>query len=135
MRVALGLLFLFGIVALTRAAEMALCRCAIFHSSGHGEFMVYELPGIDVPNCRYKHTCQGRCEDEFSQLAANGNLYASVGNTTVGQLLCDEHKWPVHNQMMYLYYDICNGPWRYTGKHSMQLLCCDDETDEMVMCN
>ncbi|XP_076056408.1 uncharacterized protein LOC143034351 [Oratosquilla oratoria] len=131
MRASLFLLLGFAAFA---SAGLHLCRCGLFTTGFHGEYIAYELPGIDVPNCHYKHTCEGRCIDEFKELAAGGNLYAASGDTTVGQVICSNHHHSIDNEMVYLYSEICNGPWRYTGEHSMQKLCCDKD-HQHYMCD
>ncbi|XP_076056405.1 uncharacterized protein LOC143034348 [Oratosquilla oratoria] len=120
------------------SATLHLCRCGLFSTGEFGEYMTLELPGLDVPSCEYKHTCEGRCIDEFNTITSNGNLYAPIGDSTVGQKICDVTSsdpfwlWPIDRCVMHLYYEICNGPWRYTGKHSMQMLCCDDNGKQYV---
>ncbi|XP_076056190.1 uncharacterized protein LOC143034131 isoform X2 [Oratosquilla oratoria] len=120
-------LLVLSLASVAVEAKMFLCRCGLFTTGGHGEYLVFELPGIDVPSCSYRHTCEGRCIDEFKDMFASGNLYAPAGGATIGQVLCDNISWPIDQSTIYLYSEICNGPWRYSGKHSMQMLCCDKD--------
>ncbi|XP_076056410.1 uncharacterized protein LOC143034353 [Oratosquilla oratoria] len=130
---------ILGAVAFASAephADLHLCRCGLFTTGNSGEYLKLELPGIDVASCNHERTCEGRCIDEFDILVVGGNLYAPSGNSTVGQKICDANAgshWHIHREMIYLYSEICSGPWRYSGKHSMQLLCCD-ENDKQQVC-
>ncbi|XP_076056197.1 uncharacterized protein LOC143034135 [Oratosquilla oratoria] len=121
-------------LAVSANAAFHLCRCGLFTTGQTTAYIVYELPGIDVPNCDYVWTCKGRCIDEFNEMAAGGNLYAThpTGNGTIGQALCDTIPWPIDQSTIYLYSEICNGPWRYTGEHSMQMLCCDKDGQQYI---
>ncbi|XP_076056407.1 uncharacterized protein LOC143034350 [Oratosquilla oratoria] len=131
MRTAVAIIAVVSFFVAIRA-DLHLCRCGLFTTGQHGEYIVTELPGIDVPSCEYKHTCEGRCIDEYKNLTSKGNLYATspTGTGTVGQLLCDHIPYPIDQSLLYLYSEICNGPWRYSGEHTMQMLCCDKDGNQ-----
>ncbi|XP_076029622.1 uncharacterized protein LOC143020038 isoform X2 [Oratosquilla oratoria] len=102
------------------------CRCGAFTTSSIGEIIIYELPGIDIGSCDAHVQCKSRCEKEFNDMSSNGDLNHMVDAfTSVGQYLCQQVDHPVHNEYVYAYFELCNGPWEYTGSRTMQMLCCN----------
>merc|ERR1712098_213217 len=116
-------------VAYIRSEEPATCRCALFVSSRHTEIMVHELEAVPIDNCESHNQCMDRCTTELNEDTNNMDLWSMMGNDTVGQSFCTElyHHfffW-IHNSNIHGYYEMCGGPWEYTGLDSQQPLCCD----------
>ncbi|XP_076029912.1 uncharacterized protein LOC143020041 [Oratosquilla oratoria] len=101
------------------------CRCALMTTFGMGEYIVSELPGIDMGSCTDSTGCEARCYDEYDNMTYGGDLYHMMDDLeTVGQHLCKFYEHDMHNQYLYAYSKLCEGPWVYTGHHSLQMLCC-----------
>ncbi|KAK7072596.1 hypothetical protein SK128_003032 [Halocaridina rubra] len=116
-------------LAYVRTQESAYCRCALFVSSRHTEIMVYELAPVNIDTCESHNQCQNRCATEISQDTNDLDLWSMWGNDTVGQAFCTElyshFFFYIHNSYIHGYYEMCGGPWEYTGQDSQQPLCCD----------
>ncbi|XP_076056395.1 uncharacterized protein LOC143034343 isoform X2 [Oratosquilla oratoria] len=103
------------------------CRCGLFTNQSFGEFMLYEMPGIDVGSCDAHFQCKTLCEKEFRELTNNGDIYTVMedGITTIGQFLCQElYEGKIDNEYVYNYYELCSGPWEFTEQQSQETLCC-----------
>ncbi|CAL4128111.1 unnamed protein product [Meganyctiphanes norvegica] len=105
-------------------AEGATCNCGAFLTTEFGDILIVSLPTTDVDSCDNPQKCIKNCQNELE----GGDLFAisSDGERTNGQVACDAWQKPIHNQYIYGYYELCGGPWEYTGEHSQQMLCCDD---------
>ncbi|XP_042223222.1 uncharacterized protein LOC121867371 [Homarus americanus] len=98
-------------------------------SSRDTEMMVLELPAVNITDCQSHNQCQNRCTKEISDMTNNMDLWSTMGDDTVGQDFCTElyshFFFFVHNSYVHGYYEMCGGPWEYTGLDSQQMLCCD----------
>ncbi|KAK7066287.1 hypothetical protein SK128_016917 [Halocaridina rubra] len=125
----LTLVSLSGLVYIRSQGEPATCRCALFVSSRSAEIMVYELNNVLIGDCNSHDQCMSRCTSELNQITNNLDLWSMMGNDTVGQAFCQElyshFFFYIHNSYVHGYYEICGGPWEYTGIDSQQPLCCD----------
>merc|ERR1712002_112969 len=108
------------------------CRCTGMVSSEHAEWLVYELPSVNITDCDTSghDQCQYRCRKEFNEMSNNGDLWSVVEGETVGQYVCADLKsnfvfW-IYNSYIHVYYEVCGGPWEYTGLDSQQMLCCSN---------
>ncbi|XP_027227469.2 uncharacterized protein [Penaeus vannamei] len=100
------------------------CRCALFVSTEHTEWMVYELPEVVITDCESHNQCKNRCTREFNEMTNNMDLWSTVNNATVGSYLCQNVEHFIHNKYVHAYYEMCGGPWEYAGLDSQQMLCC-----------
>ncbi|XP_068209529.1 uncharacterized protein [Palaemon carinicauda] len=128
MKFALVSLLALCSVAYVRSDEPAVCRCALFVSSTHNEYMVYLLDPVPIDSCESHDQCKNRCVKEVNEDTSNLDLWAMMGDDTVGQAFCHELSlhlflW-IHNSYIHGYYQVCGGPWEYTGIDSQQPLCC-----------
>ncbi|XP_064104313.1 uncharacterized protein LOC135214174 [Macrobrachium nipponense] len=125
MKFSVGCLLVLFCVAFVRSDEPATCRCAVFVSSPHNEYMVYQLDPVTIDSCESHSQCKNRCVKEDT---TNLDLWAMMGEDTVGQAFCHElyshHIHWIHNSYVHGYYEMCGGPWEYTGMDSQQQLCC-----------
>merc|ERR1719167_1250865 len=100
---------LIAVFALSCAAfasgEESWCRCALFVSTPSSEIMAEELPEVPIDNCESHNQCRDRCTEEFNEMTANMDLWATVNGDTVGQEVCEslysEFIFWVHNSMIY----------------------------------
>ncbi|XP_050738994.1 uncharacterized protein LOC127009701 [Eriocheir sinensis] len=129
MKISLALVSIVAAFALSNAqSEGGWCRCAAFVSSRTMEIMVLELPEVPITDCMSHNQCKNRCVDEINTMTNEMDLWSTVNETTVGQVFCEElfsHGlfW-IHNSYIHGYYEVCGGPWEYTGIDSQQMLCC-----------
>ncbi|KAK7073994.1 hypothetical protein SK128_009675 [Halocaridina rubra] len=118
-----------SVIAYVRTQEPGTCRCALFVSSRNAEIMVYELPPVNINDCESHNQCQNRCIKEIGEDTNDLDLWSMMGNDTVGQAFCTElyshFFYFIHNSYIHGYYEMCGGPWEYTGQDSQQPLCCD----------
>ncbi|XP_068234453.1 uncharacterized protein [Palaemon carinicauda] len=125
-----------ALVAAARAQQNeAWCRCAAFITNDDDETMVYEYPEIPIDSCEDHKKCKNKCITEFNEYSGYGDMWAMTdGGITVGQSICDTltglHHPYVHNHYVYAYYEVCGGPWEYTGLSSTGMLCCNDGVQE-----
>ncbi|XP_076029619.1 uncharacterized protein LOC143020037 [Oratosquilla oratoria] len=109
----------------TAARGFSNCRCGLMTTLTNGMNMIYELPALDMGSCTNHFECKQRCTKEYNDLTHNGDMYHMIDAfTSVGQFLCQEFKYDLHNEYVYPYYELCNGPWQYADSHSKQMLCC-----------
>ncbi|XP_027227464.1 uncharacterized protein [Penaeus vannamei] len=105
------------------------CRCAMFVSSSNAEIMVYELPQVNITDCNSHNQCKNRCTNEFNEMTNNMDLWSTVDGDTVGHYICQNlysnFIFFIHNSYVHAYYEMCGGPWEYTGLDSQQMLCCN----------
>nr|XP_027227462.1 uncharacterized protein LOC113819422 [Penaeus vannamei] len=105
------------------------CRCALFVSSSYAEWMVFELPEVNITDCDSHDQCKWHCIKELNEMTNEMDLWSTVSNATVGQYICEElyshFIFFIHNSYVHAYYEMCGGPWEYTGLDSQQMLCCD----------
>ncbi|XP_071533761.1 uncharacterized protein [Panulirus ornatus] len=105
------------------------CRCGLFVSSRYSEIMVYEMPEIPIVSCTEHDICRGMCRNELCEYTDDLNLWAMVGNETVGQYVCTglygNYYYFIHNRYVHAYYELCGGPWEYADLTSQQMLCCN----------
>merc|ERR1711872_1119576 len=93
------------------------CRCGIFVSTPSFELMVEELPQLPLDSCDDKDLCKQSCIDE-------------VGKMTNGQHIC-QSAWHyafmpfIHNSLVHAYFEVCGGPFEFTGLDSESKLCCN----------
>ncbi|XP_071533759.1 uncharacterized protein [Panulirus ornatus] len=115
--------------AYVRTEEPGWCRCAMFVSSRHSEIMVFQLPEVNVTDCNDHSGCQNRCTKEISEMTNNLDLWSTVDGETVGSYICKKlysyFFFFMHNSQVHGYYQLCGGPWEYTGLDSQQMLCCN----------
>nr|XP_027227466.1 uncharacterized protein LOC113819428 [Penaeus vannamei] len=111
-------------VAYVSAQTEPWCRCALFVSGGHAEYMVSELPEVEINDCESHDQCKYRCRREFNDMTNEMDLWSTVNNATVGSYLCQNLEHSIHNKYVYGYYEMCGGPWEYSGLVSQQMLCC-----------
>ncbi|XP_071533760.1 uncharacterized protein [Panulirus ornatus] len=118
-----------ALVGLSTQAEPGWCRCAAFVSSRHTELMVLELPEVNITDCQNHNQCRNRCTKEINEMTNDMDLWSLVEGETVGQYFCQElyshFFFFIHNSYIHGYYEICGGPWEYTGIDSQQMLCCN----------
>ncbi|KAK4317354.1 hypothetical protein Pmani_011562 [Petrolisthes manimaculis] len=114
--------------------EPSYCRCANFVSSRHSEIMVLELPSVDVADCNAHNQCKNRCTTEIGEMTNDMDLWSTVDDVNVGQYFCtqlyDNFFFWIHNSYIHGYYELCGGPWEYTGQDSQQMLCCSGGTQQ-----
>nr|XP_045605185.1 uncharacterized protein LOC123762617 [Procambarus clarkii] len=123
------LLVLLSLAALTRAQEFPACLCGAFITLMEEEIEVFRLPPIEVADCDATTDCRARCIDEWTTITEDGDLdYTWLDGVTIGQHMCDSLHDNDHSDVgpheVYLYYNICLGPWIYTGQTSRNTLCC-----------
>ncbi|XP_042235049.1 uncharacterized protein LOC121874830 [Homarus americanus] len=126
-----SILVLFSIIALTWAGkDRDICHCAAFVSLPEGEFIVDLLPDTQIEDCDDAGYCQIRCTEEWVSASQDGDLDMIVGNSTLGQDMCDDLALEgFHNlepEEVNLYYGLCDGPWMDNGLASIDKLCCND---------
>ncbi|ROT84648.1 hypothetical protein C7M84_022160 [Penaeus vannamei] len=116
-------------ISAAAAQDPANCRCGAFITLDSVEKMLYELPPLDMGSCDQHNKCRDRCFKEFEELSGGGDLnyITSDGVTPVGQILCTASGKPVHNEYVYAYSELCDGPWEWTGDQTMQPLCCNKD--------
>ncbi|XP_027227470.2 uncharacterized protein [Penaeus vannamei] len=126
--------FLLAVTALLAVGSVssqteAWCRCAMFVSSNSAEIMVYELPEVNITDCNSHNQCKNRCTNEFNVMTNNMDLWSTVDGETVGHYICQDlysnFIFFIHNSYVHAYYEMCGGPWEYTGLDSQQMLCCN----------
>ncbi|XP_063876584.1 uncharacterized protein LOC135109254 [Scylla paramamosain] len=129
MKFAVTLASFLVLFALSSAqTDVGWCRCGSFVSSRHMEIMVLELPEITINDCDSHNQCKNACSKEINTMTNNMDLWSTVDGETVGQYFCNElfqhgFFW-IHNSYIHGYYEVCGGPWEYTGIDSQQQLCC-----------
>ncbi|XP_066971877.1 uncharacterized protein [Macrobrachium rosenbergii] len=129
-------LVLLALVVAVSAQKEPWCRCGAFITYDDDEAMVYEAPEITIDSCQDDaKECKTSCVTELKQLSNDGDMwYKLPSNKTVGQYICETltglHYDFVHNHIVYGYYEVCGGPWEYTGVASQGMLCCDDGFQE-----
>merc|ERR1712198_41447 len=115
------------LLAVATAQHKASCRCGAFITTDTGDRLLYELPAIDVNSCDQHDACKKRCTKEYDTMSGGGDLdFVTEDGETVGQALCTEIGHHIRNEHVYAFYEICNGPWEFTGEQTQQKLCCDD---------
>merc|ERR1712121_442286 len=90
-------------VAHVRSDEPPTCSCALFLSTTYEELMVYRLDEVQVDNCESHNQCKQQCTDELNEDTSELDLWAMMGDDTVGQAFCSKlahyhHSW-IHNKM------------------------------------
>ncbi|CAL4166409.1 unnamed protein product [Meganyctiphanes norvegica] len=108
------------------ASGTGVCNCGAFMTTDIGDILIVELPALEAKNCDDHKGCSRACVEE---VGSGGDLFAMAADgtdRTNGQALCDEMGKPIDNKLIYGYYELCGGPWEYTGVSSEQALCCDD---------
>ncbi|XP_068234030.1 uncharacterized protein [Palaemon carinicauda] len=129
MKIAIVLLAL--VAAACAAQNEAWCRCGAFLTYNDAQSLVYELPEIHIDSCDQHSKCKNECIKAMDEFSHYGDLWAMTPEgKTVGQLICESLTgidWTgVHNHRVYNYYEVCGGPWEYTGQASPDMLCCHD---------
>ncbi|XP_042882676.1 uncharacterized protein LOC122259798 [Penaeus japonicus] len=125
------LLLVFALVAAVSGQTEPWCRCAAFVTYEYTEMMVYEAPDIIIDSCQDDaNQCKDACANELNTLSGNGDLWLlQESGVTIGQTICtalaDHFLFWVVNHRVYGYFEVCGGPWEYSGVASQQLLCCD----------
>merc|ERR1719495_2669750 len=116
-------------VAYVSGQSEAWCRCALFISTSTSELMVTELPEVPISDCDSHNQCKGRCVGEFNNMTNNMDLWSTVDGETVGHHICQNlasnNAYFINNKVVHAYYEMCGGPWEYSGLDSQQMLCCN----------
>ncbi|XP_042230465.1 uncharacterized protein LOC121871932 [Homarus americanus] len=105
------------------------CHCASIITTEEGAGLAYDLPPTEVQDCNNLEACELRCIDEYTVLTNDGDLdFVLENGETVGQVACNTLKPQGYDDVgpleVFLYYNLCLGPWYYTGFKSQQKLCC-----------
>ncbi|XP_064096410.1 uncharacterized protein LOC135208217 [Macrobrachium nipponense] len=126
---------LLALVAAVCGQQEPWCRCGAFITFDDDEAMVYEMPEVTIDSCENHKQCKNSCTKEMNNYSHYGDLWAMTPlNKTVGQAICETLTGLsydfVHNHYVYGYYEVCGGPWEYTGIASKGMLCCNDGLQE-----
>ncbi|XP_068234028.1 uncharacterized protein [Palaemon carinicauda] len=130
MKIAIVLLALVAAACAAQNGE-AWCRCGAFLTYRDTQALAYELPEITIDYCDQHNRCKNECITAIDEFSHYGDLWAMTPEgKTVGQLICENLTgidWTgVHNHRVYGYYEVCGGPWEYTGQASPDMLCCSE---------
>ncbi|XP_068234452.1 uncharacterized protein [Palaemon carinicauda] len=131
----LAIVLLALVAAVSAQQNEAWCRCGAFITSDDVETMVYEFPEIPLTSCEEHNKCKNKCVTEINEFSHYGDMWEiTPEGKTVGQFICETLTGLsydfVHNHYVYGYYEVCGGPWEYTGQASTNMLCCDDGFQE-----
>ncbi|KAK4311845.1 hypothetical protein Pmani_016680 [Petrolisthes manimaculis] len=126
-----AIIILLSLVGLVCGQDRPECRCAAFVTVQEGELDVLNFPPIDLNDCTEETVCATACVKEWNQLTNGGDLHTLMpDDVSVGQHMCDRLAAVGHtnynNRQVYLYYNLCNGPWIYDGETFVDNLCCTD---------
>lgn len=124
-----ALLILLFLAPLALGQE-AVCQCGAFVSHRDGELEVLQFPPQELESCEEVERCSNLCEAEWRSITGGGDLCHELENGhTVGQQMCQR----LSNHLgydnlqphdVYLYYNVCHGPWLYDEHVSKQQLEC-----------
>ncbi|XP_068234034.1 uncharacterized protein [Palaemon carinicauda] len=123
-------------LAAVGSAEDSFCRCGAFITYSDDQAMVYLAPELPIDSCEDDaQLCRDSCSKELKDMSHGGDMWhVAPSGKTVGQHICETltglHYDFVHNHVVYGYYEVCGGPWQYTGVSSKGMLCCDDGFQE-----
>merc|ERR1711872_219428 len=107
------------------------CRCGIFVSTPSFELMVEELPQLPLDSCDDVDMCKQSCIDEVGKMTNDLDIWSlAEDGETVGQHIC-QSAWHyafmpfIHNSLVHAYFEVCGGPFEFTGLDSESKLCCN----------
>ncbi|XP_050727818.1 uncharacterized protein LOC127004300 [Eriocheir sinensis] len=123
-----SLLVLPFLVTLAFGQE-AVCRCGAFVSTSEAEVEVLKFPNIQLADCTQTNYCAQTCKAEWERITNDGDLCSvKPDGDTVAQRMCnnlaDLGKENLQPHSVYLYYNVCGGPWLFDGQISRQELEC-----------
>ncbi|XP_050721096.1 uncharacterized protein LOC127000966 [Eriocheir sinensis] len=109
------------------------CRCGAFVSTHTGEEEVVQFPPINLDDCTQDVQCAELCLAEWEEATNGGDLCNPTGDgDTIADDMCaslaEKGVDRLQPHTVYLYYNLCEGPWQWDGVQSQQELECKNDT-------